>query len=561
MKLTQNSKILIILIIAHINLFPINLWGKDEIDLNINLLLNYYHKTSNYTQKYLSNLLNEETNAQSKSIKKENANKKDLKRILLIGGSIWLADSIRYWKEYTSWIEDWQFNLNWKDQSERFFTLHANKFDSNPFLTNILHNFAGTFFYDLARYHNLNLFESLMCNIISSLAWEYITEWREVISINDNLSNISGGFVMGETSYQLGNFLLNKQGIFNNILGYILNPVFAFNDLLGGKKIRKANTYNNLSNFSAFLTISNKNIRLDKNGESHNLLRINFHSNLSGFPVLEETDKNNKSGFIKFPFYSGMDFDISLKNSEVEELGLNAKVIYLGYYKQNLKKEKNGFLKGQYFFIGMSSAYSLYKKRAVEEYDKGEYHYDFTGEEKPEQPVNFTDKHSIMDLIGPSFYYGNCFSHITIKTDITAYLDFGLINSLALNTYSEKHDIFSPRMKTTLIYYGYYYALGYTVESNSELSISNLSFYNRLRYRKFNSIQGLDRFQYLVKDDSKVTDSRFELWTSLIYKIPRTNFFFSFSYEKINRSGTIHNTLVKQTENRVYISLGIKFIQ
>jgi len=486
--------------------------------------------------------------------------KKKLLRALLINGSLWLADSIRYWATYAAWIEDWQFQLNWEDQSERFFTLKANRFDSNPFKTNWTHGLGGAIHYNTARYHGLTVIESLLFATTFSLAWEYLTEWREVISINDNFFSGIGGLPIGEPLYQLGKYLLGRKGTISHIAGYILNPVFALNDILGGKKWRSHFSEDYFSYPTFYLKISNENI---DNNYSDGIRTNRFHfyaesefKKIPGFgiPSVEETNLSLNS-----TFYSSIKFGISLGSIGIQEYTFDTKVIYLGYFHQRLNKNPAGLLKGYSFYIGASSAFGLFKKRALEYYDISEYHYDFTGGEEPVQPLNFTDKLAIINLIGPSTHISLYSSPFKLEITADAYFDFGLINSLALNKYSQNNNIFKTRMKTTLSYYGYYYAFGYTLNLNTKLKLGNIFFTGGAKYQKYGSIQGLDRFEDKVQDDSKIIDSRSIFSSSIGYKIPRTNLVISILFERRNRRGSLHDITVKASETRILSSIGFLF--
>lgn len=52
-------------------------------------------------------------------------------------------------------------------------------------------------YYELARSNNLPWWNSLLYSVGGSLYWEYIVEWREVISISDNITTGFGGYILG----------------------------------------------------------------------------------------------------------------------------------------------------------------------------------------------------------------------------------------------------------------------------------------------------------------------------------------------------------------------------
>lgn len=500
----------------------------------------------------------DESSIQENSFKTIKRNK--LGRAVLYMGTIWLVDSIRYWATYAAWIEDWQFQLSWEDQKVRFFSLKANRFDSNPFRTNWTHGLGGAIYFNIARYHNLNLFESVLFETATSMIWEYFTEWREVVSLNDNFFSGVGGLPIGEPLFQLSKYLLSRKGTLSHIAGYILNPVFGISDLFGGKKWRSNFKEEYFSAPGLRLSLSNENFSYrDENKDSGNRFHFNIGSEFIKIPKFGNPGNEEVKLKLTTTFYSDIEFGISIDNGSIEEYNFNTKILYLGLFNQRITKRESGKLEGYSFYIGASSAYNFYKKKALEVYDKGEYHYDFTANEQPEQPTNFTDKLAIINLIGPSARLTLYSSPFKFDIEADAYFDFGLVNSFALNKYSEENDIFSPRMKTTLIHYGYYYAFGYTLNMNSKLEISNIFVSGGFRYQKYGSIQGLDRFQDEIRDDSKIYDSRSIVKGGIGYHLPGSRFSVSLLYKRIVREGTIKDVMVDEVETRIFSSLKITF--
>jgi hypothetical protein len=95
----------------------------------------------------------------------------------------------------------------WADQRERLFTFEAWRFDTNLFRVNWTHQLAGSLYYNFARANRLTWLESTLVTLCGALWWEFVTEWREVISINDLIFTTVGGYAGGEAFYQLGRFL------------------------------------------------------------------------------------------------------------------------------------------------------------------------------------------------------------------------------------------------------------------------------------------------------------------------------------------------------------------
>lgn len=508
----------------------------------------------------IENFLSPDDNTLLKNSSPKTIKKKKLGRAILYMGTIWIIDSIRYWATYASWIEDWQFQLNWEDQKDRFFLFKANKFDSNPFGTNWTHGLGGAVYFNIARYHGLNLFESFLFESATSMIWEYITEWREVVSINDNFFSGIGGLPIGEPFHQIGKYLLSRKGTLSHIAGYVINPIFGVSDLFGGKKWRSSFNEEYFSSPGLKISMSNENVSFrDKNKGGGNRLHLSIGSEFLKIPGYGKAGEKEAREKFTTTFYTDVELGFSIGNGVIEEYTFNTKVLYLGFFNQRIQSHEDGKLEGYSFYIGASSAYNHFKKKTYAYYDKGQYHYDFAGNEEPVQPLNFSDKLAIINLIGPSAHLTLYSSPFKLEIAADAYFDFGLVNSFALNKYSEDNDVFEKRMKTTLSYYGYYYAFGYTLNLDTRLEIGNLSFSGGFRYQNYCSIQGLDRFQDKIRDDDKVYDSRSVFKGALSYRIPGTFFSVSALFERISRKGILKDVTDDEVETRILSSLSLSF--
>ncbi|MEN8154130.1 MAG: DUF3943 domain-containing protein [Acidobacteriota bacterium] len=544
-------------------IFFISVRGEDQVFFNfkeeINLNLNNYD--TGYPEFLRSFNFKEGENYDEPGIRlhyKEGSKK--LGRAVIFNLSLWFLDSIRYWATYANWIEDWQFNLTWEDQKKRIFKFEGNRFDSNPFSTNWSHALSGAIYFNFARYHRLTILESVIFETLSSFLWEYITEWREVISINDNFFSGLGGLPIGEPFYQIGGYLLSKRGFINQLVGSVLNPVIALSNLFGGKKWRRSFDKDYYIKPDFNILLGQRDVRFnDEKFHSSRQLHFGVESwfnRISGFgePGQKETSIN-----LVDTINGGISFGISFGLNGIEELTLNTKVVYLGHFKQNIRASETEGLYGYSFLAGMGSAFGLFKKKSIAYYDTSEYHYDFAGNETPEQPTQFTDKLAIINLAGPVFDLTLYSGKIKFGLSFESYLDFALVNSLALNKFSETNDLFEKRMKTTLAHYGYYYAFGYTIAGSSSLDLYNFTIKGNFKYQKYDSIEGLDRFQDRIEDDSNVKDSRAIYKLSMGYKFERSPVQLIFTYENSKREGNLKNCFDKEIESRIYSQVKISF--
>ena len=136
----------------------------------------------------------------------------------------------RYWLEYSKFVEDWQYRFTWKDQSKRWFSLDAWRFDSNAFSTNWTHALSGALYYNMARTHHLKALPSALFAVAGAAYWELVAEWREVVSVNDLVVTSVGGIALGEAWYRLGKSLSTRRNPLLRTLGRVVHPMLWLYD-------------------------------------------------------------------------------------------------------------------------------------------------------------------------------------------------------------------------------------------------------------------------------------------------------------------------------------------
>ena len=105
---------------------------------------------------------------------------------------------------------------------------------SNSYPTNWSHIPGGGLYYLLARSNYLDWEESLLATFVSSALYEYVSEWREVISVNDMFLTTFGGYSLGETWFQLADYFHHQSSPLLKALGF-MNPVNKLNQWLDRK--------------------------------------------------------------------------------------------------------------------------------------------------------------------------------------------------------------------------------------------------------------------------------------------------------------------------------------
>jgi len=472
-------------------------------------------------------------------------------RALFEIGTLMAYSQARYWLNYAKFIEDWQFHLSWKDQRRRFFSFKAWMFDSNAFSLNWTHSFAGVLYYQFGRTNGMSWPRSFLFSLGGSLWWEYVAEWREVISLNDNIMTALGGFAAGEAWFQLGKFFIGRKGFVNRVLSFAVNPVMKFNhwlDLRQGKN-RSPGPEPGGHDFRLFL--GRKKMPTSSGTGPENTMFLGFHTRIVHAPEYGRPERSGRK--VVDTLASDLDVDFALRHGRIEEFNFSTRVAGLGYYRQEIGPDARGYA----YYVGVGSAFSLFKKKSVSIYDSNIITVKQGDDLNLDEPRRFTDKMAAVHIAGPVFDYTAFTPESRLRLVLDAYLDFGLINSFALNPYSEAADI--RGVKTTLLYYGYYYGIGTTVASAVTYRYRALQFGGRLGYSAYGSIEGLDRFQDEVTDDFHLKDKRFACRFEAAVLLPWAPVELLATYEGIGRRGIIKEVRRRDFEDRYSFCVAYKF--
>jgi hypothetical protein len=456
------------------------------------------------------------------------------------------VSQFNYWIKYSKWIEDWQFKFTWKDQKKRFFSLEALKFDSNDFQTNWTHAGAGAIYYNFARANNLTWAESFLFNTAVSLYWEYLVEWREVVSVNDNIWTALGGVPIGEALFQTSRFISRRPGVFNKIIAGLLNPILTFNQWLDRKKgIPYTGRQDEVHRFR--LSAGQKQSS-QTGGEADVHSHFGIDTEIIHIPGYGRAGSFSRG--IKDTMSTRMHLDMTLSRQGVEELYTFTRVVLTGYAGQRLTQQGSRGLKGFSYFLGAGSGFELYKKRSVWEYDSGSYFFYADEYREIPLPTRFTDKFSTINVVGPVFDIAFFAPRTRLRLCLEAYFDFAMVNALALNDYTGIYGLVGA--KATLANYGYYYGLGYNASADLDFRYRDIEVGAGIEYRYYDSIEGIDRFQDSITDDFNLVDSRLAYRFSLGYWFPHTPLGLLFTFEEFDRRGRIKEISRRRFDTRIY---------
>jgi len=471
--------------------------------------------------------------------------KKRTGRAVIELSAFMMTAQVHYWLKYYKFIEDWQFRLNFKDQAKRFFTLEAIRFDSNAYYLNWSHSFAGAVYYQFARTNYFSWRGAWLTSMIGSLWWEYVAEWREIISINDLIFTGIGGLPFGEAWFQLSNFLASSDSPFFGLLSFI-NPALKLNRWFDRKKLRGRHFEFGWHRFS--VEVGARSLKKTGGYEFNDF--FGFRTEIINPAGYGRTG----SSFLKIKdiYSSSIVGNIARADGATQEANLWLGVRGPGKFRQEIDDLGRGYT----LYFGIGSAFSYFRKRPVEFYDAGVIKANERDKLLLDEPRNFRDKLSTVHVAGPVVDWTLRRRGLQMRTQVEGYLDFAMPNAYALNEYSREHDI--SGMKTTVMFYGYYYGLGGTLSGKAEARLGNLDVSGEALYQRWDSIEGRDRFQADLTDDCDLDDSRTMLTAAASWRIPDSFVDLFFRYEYIKRWGKIHDFTMTGSERRTFI--GLRFV-
>jgi hypothetical protein len=468
-------------------------------------------------------------------------------------GAFLTYSTVSYWTR-AAFPEDWQFRLNWHDQFDRVFLLKGWRFDSNNFRLNWTHALAGGVYYQFARTNNLSWIDSWLVAVAASTYWETVVEWKEVISVNDQITTGLGAFSTGEPWYQIGHYLAHQRGVLAQALSFI-DPAVKFNHWLDRKQPgAKDYVQPGWHDFAVFLG----GRRLTRAGQpAETGLYFGLHTRLLMLPEYGQPGDFRRT--LRDTYFSGINLDYTTRNGQADETNFTTGAVTLGYCRQKIDGGSGGYS----LTVGLGSSFEYFKKRPFDTYDSAPVPVKQGDDLHLERPRNFTDKLALLHLAGPVLDWTVFRPGLRLRTVVEAYFDFGLVNSYALNAYSELHhtppDDTIEGMKTTVMYYGYYYAFGGTLSGQTNLEWGNFRAQALAGFGAWSSVDGLDRFQSEITNNAHLDDSRSRYLIGAGWRVPRTPFELFAKYEGIRRWGRVLEARVHGLEKRLFAGLEFSF--
>jgi len=123
--------------------------------------------------------------------------------------------------------------------------------DNDMFATNLYaHPYHGGLYFNAARYHGINFWQSLPFTTFGSLMWEFCME-KEPPAINDLLTTVIGGACLGEMTFRISDLVVDDRATgFNRfkseLLLTLVSPIRGLNRIVTGNAWKIKSSRGNL---------------------------------------------------------------------------------------------------------------------------------------------------------------------------------------------------------------------------------------------------------------------------------------------------------------------------
>ena len=460
----------------------------------------------------------------------------DLVRVVFWDLTLIAIGTAWYWSEKDLNKLDWDYPTAWERING-----DAVRFDNNRFMTNGLgHPVAGMGYYGMSRVSGLEPWQAVLSAFLSSALWEWGLEWREMVSINDQIFTPVGGIALGEHAFQLGEYLNSAPGggsWANQAAAATLGFPRWLHDRIDGVEAPESLERDSLgfsSNWWHRFRIGYEwqGIRNEERVRD-SLHGVRIESELVSMPGFM------KPGSFDVAFshgnYSELLLRASTSGSGIDDFDLRARSVLAGFYTQDVRVDSTGNVHGHGAMLGIGSAFRHTDRNVF----------------------GRIDQVGVASILGPSTDVRIVAGDLRLRFGADVYADFAAVQSLAYVDWEADHD--EQVLRSVLTEQGYYYGYGLSSRLHLEAEFRGLEVGGSLRYGSWKSIEGLDRRQQLVTDDIPLADQdvEYEAWVG--YTVPRTPLYVRVTAGGETRSSQMDGVDVDQTVRRYGGVAGLSF--
>lgn len=394
-------------------------------------------------------------------------------------GTVW------YWSSRDFNAVDWDLEWDAPSWRRKLVTFDAVRFDSNLFTTNsISHVRAGTVYYQLGRANGLSALGSVALAAGTSTVWEYLVEYKELVSLNDLVVTPTAGFAMGEPMHQLSlYFRRGAPTAFNRLAAAALSPFLEIDRLIDGRDWRGSRDVDRLGlardRWHAFtLNAGTRGAEVGSESAPGEVM-FALESDLVMLPGYALPGRFSAwAGPGSFTAL-GVDWAVT-REGALSEVNARSSTLIVGWYGQDFRRARAG-VSGWGGLVGLGSA--------------------FRGELR--EIAGLRDRMAIVDLVGPRLELVTAAGPVRARLEGRAAVGFGMV---AAAPFARDLPLDWSSLKMTLGRHGYYYARSSTADAALTAAAGSVDAAAGLGWARFDSIQGYDRYQERMVEDFPLRD-------------------------------------------------------
>ncbi|MEZ4468042.1 MAG: DUF3943 domain-containing protein [bacterium] len=442
-----------------------------------------------------------------------------------------------YWLEADANARDWDYP-NFIDR----LSIDAFRFDNNHFTINHLsHPISGGAYYLSARASNLGVAGASLTAFLSSAVWEFGLEFREKVSLNDQMFTPGAGIAIGEAYYRLAHYLNSAPGggtFLHKSLAWLIGFPVALQRWADGIDPVDDDLVDSLGFSGAythrFRLAWRGAIEDDPFGAEELAQGFQLEGDLIAIPGFQ------KPGKFSLLFEDGnfTHFDVALAfekdTGEGAHVDLWMDSALWGQYQQDYTGPPDAI-------SGLASRLSL----------------SFSFEHVQRWVPRPRDRRAVLHLPGANAAVWGAYKGLIAHLELALHPDFTAMDSLAFPLWKGIHPDLTARSVTESR--GYYFGWGGSSWLAASLRYGGLELDGRIRFTYVTSIEDLDRAQEKIDEDVEMQDSLLEYRAALGYAIPDWLASARLELQHMARRGQAGRARGFRKWNRYAASVGMQF--
>ncbi len=457
-------------------------------------------------------------------------------RTFLEEAAIMAGSAAWYWIDRERQVADWDFP-SWRQR----FNGDAWRFDNNPFPINFAwHPFNGGAFHVVARANELSLPASIGYGLATSMAWEWLLEFREKVSVNDVITTSIAGTALGEFVHWFGRYVESAPSprAWHGYARWLPNAPRAFHHALDGRPAVRAGTTPDKLGFSSDIW--------HRFVASTSVSRATMHGDAAEAPgadALTIADVHLGGELAAIPGYlrarrlrrtfteanvTALEVRVAMGPDAIA-LDWRSDAILVGWHGQALPADGIGWATTAGVAIGYRYRRELFGA--------------------------WTERQGVTHLPGLALDHHVLAGDTTVRARVRGHVDFAGLHAAAYPRWNAAHP--DEIEKTILVKHGYYYGWGASGRVELEVTRPGVSAGAVLQYGRYGSQEGLDRSQETVTFDVEAADRilEAEAWLRLAPRGGRG--FVEARVSHQDRDGAVGELTSSQTLRRYLLEVGV----